>query len=356
MNINFLSPDKEKKWDEFVIAHPKASVFHLTGFKKVIEELFGYRAFYFYLEENEDIKMILPTFLVSGLFSPRRRLLSVPCFECGGILSVYSEPAAYKTFIQFILDIMKKEKIDYTEIHYPLGQDDTILNSYFIKTIYSKYAVLKLETPDYMFKKKIDYQVRKAINKAIRNGLEVFEDKNLNIYSSNFFPMYLSWMKYRHGTPPFPKKFWVLCQKYLSNFLKGFYVTYKQEIIAYLLGFVIGHRIYIANIVSPQKYWNLRPNDLVHWAFIKWGAENDYHYFDFGSARYEGQIYYKKKWGCDFYDYEIHYLGVSQNFRKPKVRTPEDFKYKLLAWVWKQLIPLSITPYLGGFIRKHLVY
>jgi Acetyltransferase (GNAT) domain len=73
---------------------------------------------------------------------------------------------------------------------------------------------------------------------------------------------------------------------------------HEQQTAAVLLGAICGVRLQIYITASSPKALIWRPNDLAHWELIAWAASQGLRWFDFGSARYDGQIQFKKKWGA----------------------------------------------------------
>src|SRR5260370_1473819 len=62
----------ERRWDEFVIASPDGSFFHLSGWKQVIEKAFGFQTFYLIARRDGVITGVLPlTHVISRLFGSR---------------------------------------------------------------------------------------------------------------------------------------------------------------------------------------------------------------------------------------------------------------------------------------------
>jgi hypothetical protein len=45
-------PDDEQRWDEFVLAHPGGTFFHLAGWKRVIERAFRHPTHYLIAERS----------------------------------------------------------------------------------------------------------------------------------------------------------------------------------------------------------------------------------------------------------------------------------------------------------------
>ena len=72
-------------WDAFVRAHQHGSPFHLTAWKRSIEETFGYQPLYLLAEEEGRLRGVLPLFLVRNLLG--KALISSPFAVYGGPLA-----------------------------------------------------------------------------------------------------------------------------------------------------------------------------------------------------------------------------------------------------------------------------
>ena len=46
MNIEILQPDEFDIWDRYVMEHPCSTLYHLSGWKKVIEKAYGHKTYY----------------------------------------------------------------------------------------------------------------------------------------------------------------------------------------------------------------------------------------------------------------------------------------------------------------------
>jgi hypothetical protein len=138
--------------------------------------------------------------------------------------------------------------------------------------------------------------------------------------------------------------------------MKIFWAMYNGRPISGLLGFACGQRISIINIVSDETFWEIRPNDLIHWEYIKWAHAAGYQYFDFGSIRYEGQLRYKQKWGCTIEDHGYYHLGsqAKQGADEPTTFDSSSNAMKLLSKLWSGYVPGIITRMVGPVLRKNL--
>jgi serine/alanine adding enzyme len=340
------------EWNQFAKSQQGVGFYHLSQYSKLIEETYGYEAVGFILKKGGQIQAVLPaSFSKSILFG--KKLVSQPFSEYGGILSGAIEENGYSVLLRYVKEYCLRRGIPNLEIHGNLGLPDDIKDGYFLAANPYRYAVLKLlADPESMRKMVFDYQIRKALNKAERSAVRGFQDSSPEIIKEKFWPLFLRSMK-RLGSPPHPLNYFMRLQKYYPENLKVFWAEVQGKLVSALLGFAVGKRIQITNIVSDESHWELRPNDFVHWEFIKWGCENGYEEFDFGSARYEGQVKYKKKWGAEFNDCGYYYLSTDNK----GVRTfnSSSDTMALFSQLWSRVMPLAVTPLIGPVIRKHLV-
>jgi lipid II:glycine glycyltransferase (peptidoglycan interpeptide bridge formation enzyme) len=99
----------------------------------------------------------------------------------------------------------------------------------------------------------------------------------------------------------------------------------------------------------------MRPNDLAHWELIQWAISMGLRVFDFGSARYRGQIQFKKKWGVSLHEYCNYTIGPPNSAFRSKIQTMRTNSSRMTAvsrlrgWI----VPVGLTRLLGPAIRKY---
>src|SRR5437868_1013407 len=80
------------RWDAFVLACPQATFFHRAGWLGILEQQFGHRCFFLYVEQDGEIAGVLPLAQVkSRLFG--HALVALPFAVYGGV-AASSEAAA----------------------------------------------------------------------------------------------------------------------------------------------------------------------------------------------------------------------------------------------------------------------
>jgi hypothetical protein len=52
INIRLYEKIDQQAWDNYVMSHPRGTIFHLTNWKRVIEKTFGHKSYYLMAVEN----------------------------------------------------------------------------------------------------------------------------------------------------------------------------------------------------------------------------------------------------------------------------------------------------------------
>lgn len=334
IKVKILTQDREKEWDDFVRNREGGRFSFLTGYKKVVEETFGYKAKYFILEKDNRIQGILPCFLAAG------KLISIPFGVYGGLLEGVLDHEEEALAFEEIKKVFPKIKINGVKNNFLRKNLDGELSHYC--------ALLELGTrSEEILWQSFDYAVRKNIKKAQDFGVQIFQDNSKQAIKKWFYPLYLQEMK-MFGTPPYPLKFFLNFSEFLSEGLKVFFAKTKDgKVVASLFG--IGchdQNFYIHFNPSLEKYRYQRPNDLLHWEMIKQVKKDGYLFFDFGPMKYEGQQRFKEKWGIE----KIEYWQYSSD----EIKSSKGQGQKVFSFVWKYFMPGFLAQRIGPLIRKKL--
>ncbi len=322
-------------------------IFHTFNYKKFIEDAFNIEYRKFALVENKKIKLVLPIVEVkSGLFG--NKVISSAYLEYGGFCGNVA-------YVNGVLDHLEKifsKDYDYLEVRG--GQQlfdafDAVLSSRLIKQNLYKRFVLPLADEETVWKN-IQKSKRKAIKKSLKSvGVKEIPFSDL----AEFYHLYCRNMR-SFGSPPYSKKYFISFYKNIvETGLGKIYGTYHQEkLISALLGFTYHDRVHIIIAVSDEKYHEFRPNDAVHWHFIKWACSNGYKLFDFGRVREEsGQYEYKRKWGPQLLELPSYFMLWKT--KSIPTTDPEAPKYQFAVKLWKKM-PLWFTKLVGPYLRKRL--
>ena len=223
----------------------------------------------------------------------------------------------------------------------------------FPTATFAKIASLDLrpDIDDEAFLASLRKRTRQAVGRAVRRGYEArvapLDAEGLG----PFYDRYVRYIQSRHGSPCVAKAhFERLAEAYGEKLLLSVVRGPEGERAAWLLGFV--HEptksCQVTDIVCDPARMVDNVNDLVYWGLMRHLRARGIERFDFGIARYEGQTFYKKKWGCEFRN--LHVV-MSRPGLEPK--DPDQGIYPFVREAWKRL-PFPIHAWLGPKLRARL--
>ena len=331
--MHLLKLKKENnQWRNF-LKQNEHLIIHTPEWKSFIEQTFSRTRATYYAIANQkgEIRFMLPVFHTKLSLVPN---VSSAFLEYGGPAGKISS----KEFQKIKLKLPKN-------IEVRQGLNTNLLRKNFAEIKHFKRFVLALKTEEETWMHIHKFK-RKAVRLAEKSGIIVKDvsEKELD----DLYALYLKAMK-QFGTPPYAKKYFKNFYKFFvsRNLAKVLGAYYKGKLVAFLTGFIVCKRIHININVSDNKYLKFRPNDALHWEFIKWGCNNKFKEFDFGRVREEsGQFAFKKKWKAELLDLSHFY------FSKPKhVSDVSDLKFQMFTKLWSR-VPTSISRKIGPWLRE----
>ncbi len=182
-------------WDEYVTRHPRATFFHQTGWKRVLERAFPHAAYYLVAERAGAICGVLPMFLCRGLRG-RLGLYSLPHTVFGGPLG--DDRAVEESLLAAAHNLGSSLGARVLEL----------------RNRYENLLDLPVHEGNVTFEKELPATVdevrgtfpknaRAAINQAVkRNGLSAAFTQELDVFYEILGQTY-----HRLGSPLFPREF-----------------------------------------------------------------------------------------------------------------------------------------------------
>ena len=346
-------PEGSAAWDRFVEAHPEGRFCQLWGFKRVLEEVYGYRCIYLNIVSGERRVGIFPSILVRR---GNGRLISLPFQEYGGPLLDDLSEHQQRYVAGLLLGAAQQEGCSAVEIRGGTGCEKLAGTDLCVRQPLHAYAVLNLAPEMDLWRHSLTSEARKGVNRARKAGLTGDVRLGQDAVSDPFYALYLVSMR-RLGVPPHPLQFFRTLADGLGRRLVASWVEKRGEPVAVLLGAVTGRRIQIYVTASDSSAWSLRPNDLAHWELIRWAASSGLRLFDFGSARYSGQIQFKKKWGSTLHEYAYYSIAPANGSGSGRVKqlteTSSPF-FVGMSHLWRRVVPDPVAKVLGRPIRRYL--
>ncbi|MFX0134316.1 MAG: lipid II:glycine glycyltransferase FemX [Candidatus Hodarchaeota archaeon] len=346
--IEIINPEEDARWDRFVENHEMGLIYHLSGWKKVIEKTFPHiRGIFFALVENNEIKAALPIYEVKSWLTGHR-FVSVPFAQfCDPLVSSATD---LKLILQKLQDELRAESLEIK-----IMNSSIFFNQLSLELIHhSKYHYILLDKPPDLLKKQFHRTcVRQRISRALESNIEVTHCAS-KTELQEFFLLH-SHTRKRLGLPPQPIDFFYnLWDIFSSNNMLEIVLASKDEIvIAALLLFKFRNRVTVEISAYDEKYLNFSPTHLLFWETIKSSFEGGYQIYDFGrtSLNSDSLIKFKNHWGTETIDLPTYF---KPNINDPNKMIKENsIKYKLIK-NFCRISPQPIYQIIGKMVYRHI--
>ena len=327
-----------KAWDEYVHRCPTASHSHLSGWRRIIETVYGHPTFYLWGREDGTTVGVLPLVLMrSFLFG--RSLVSLPFLDDGGICAD-SEEIRLELY-ERCLQLGYEYRTDVLDLRHRLPNPLALASNGSKVT----FMLELVADPDRMWKNfnaKLRNQIRKAMKSDLTaswcgaDGLSSFYD----VFAINMRDL---------GSPVHSCRFFAAILEEFSDSVRLLLVRKGRQVIGGGLCLLFKDTMIMPWASSRRDFFSLCPNNLLYWEAIRWGCESGYRRFDFGrSAPGSGTYRFKKQWGA--VEQPLHWQCLNKS--GTTLRT-DDPRYQWAIRVWSSL-PVAITNFVGPILRRQM--
>lgn len=338
MEIRPPKPEDDRAWDAFVLGHALGSPFHLTAWKKSIEEVFHYRPMYLLASEGGTIRGVLPLFLVKSLIVGKV-LISSPFAVYGGILADSAE--VRDALAQSVKQLGESLDVEYIELRNAYAEQCAglaRLEGYvaFKQRLSPDEAALLESIP-----RKTRRMVRKSLESALTTRRETVSPAFEDLYSRNLR---------RLGTPNFPSRHFAALARHFGEAVDIREVVHSGRVIAAVMTFYFRDQVLPYYGASDPTFNSLAPNNYMYFDLMRWAGQNGYALFDFGrSKEVSGSHDFKAHWGME--EVKLPYEVVLIRRKSLPNFNPNNPRFRTAIKIWQHL-PLAVTRALGPmFVR-----
>ena len=342
VTVRELRDDDRDRVDRYVASSPDSTLYHRTGWKDIVEDVFAHRVTYLLAEGRDDgLRGLLPmAHLRSRLFG--NYFVSMPYVNYGGVCA--DDGTARDALLGEAVGIARRSNAEFVEFR----QTVRLGNGMPVK---EKKVAMTLALPPTSgelwdtFHSKVRSQIKRPQKEGLTfrvGGLEEV-DPFYRVFSRNMRDL---------GTPVYPKRFF---QAILRRFPESTWIctVYRDE-APLASGFLCGFkdRLEIPWASSLREFSRLSPNMLLYWGALRFGCEAGYKVFDFGrSTPGEGTYRFKEQWGAKPVPLYWHYW-LRGEAGLPELN-PSNRKYAAAIALWKRL-PLAVANAVGPRIVRNL--
>ena len=370
VKIKIIKSTNTEVWDAYVLNHPEANLYHLSGWKTVIEKTYGLKTYYLIASASQPLGFPASQLNIVGIlplvhlkhFIFGNNLVSIPYFDMGGTLADNDETE--KALLSEAITLAEKLNANNIELRHitPISWIDsndskqTTRNSQLATRnwafqIRSHKIRMTLDLPESSetlmksFKSKLRSQIKKPVKEGLKakiGSLELLDD---------FYRVFLINMR-DLGSPVHSKR---LIENVLKEFPdKAKIVMIYKDNLPIACSLVVGFKDTLENpwASALRQYSRLSPNMLLYWTMLEYACDNGYNCFDFGrSSPDEGTYKFKKQWGGK--PNPLHWHYISLNDQPFEEGTSEKSKFDKAIHYWQKL-PVLVTQIIGPMIRKQI--
>ncbi|MFN0314993.1 MAG: FemAB family XrtA/PEP-CTERM system-associated protein [Burkholderiales bacterium] len=340
MQVTEAAQRDRDRWDAFVHTCPEATFFHRFGWKPLIERVFGHRTFFLMAERGGDIEGVMPLVQVKSMLFGHG-LVSLPFGVYGGPAGVSDEAAHALT------DAAVKLAGDLGAKHLEL-RNRAALNPQWprqdLYVTFRKEILADEEANMLAIPRKQRAMVRKGIKAGLRSEIDSGTERFFQLYAGNV---------HRHGTPPFPKRYFDALKEEFGEDVEALIVVDAQGVsLSGVLSFYFRDEVLPYYAGDDPRARDVAANDFKYWELMRRACARGLRVFDYGrSKRGTGSFDFKKNWG--FEPQPLHYeYWLSSGDRIPQ-NNPSNPKYKAFIALWRRM-PRPVANVLGPYLSRHL--
>ena len=341
--MRILDPLTDSQWDEKLLAHEDAAVFHTAAWARVLRDSYGYSCCYLAEPSGNRFAFLLPLMDVRSLLTGRRGI-SLPFTDFCEPLLEESLPASEA--LDLLVELGRQRGWKYFELR---GGDRIFADFQPAMTVMS-HALDLTPSEDALFAR-VKESTRRNIRKAKREGVAISIGTSGEMVAAFYRLNCLT--RREHGLPPQPLSFFRYLHEHLLEKGKGCVAlaSFKGHGIGGAVYLHFGRNALYKYGASDRRFQYLRPNDLVMWEAIRWYRTRGFQQLGFGRTelQHEGLRRYKLAWGAveqsmPYYRYDL----AQRVFR----RMNENSSGGIASRVFRRL-PVTISRLIGSLLYRH---
>jgi len=329
-------------WDTYVLKSSRSAGYHLSGWRRVIEEAFGHPTYYLSMKgQGGTIHGVVPLVLLASR-GFGRFMVSLPFVNYGGLIADSQE---VRSLLEaFMIEQAKALKADHVELRHEEKTDTSWVSR-------ERKVSMRLPLPASYeellkgFPSKLRSQVRRAQKEGMLAKIGGHE------HLDAFYAVFSRCMR-DLGTPVYGKGFFSKILEIFPKEARICIVSLGDQPVA--AGFLYGFRssLEIPWAASDKRFNKLAPNMLLYGSVLEYACQQGFQIFDFGRSTPDSGTYrFKAQWGAQ--PKQLHwYYWMKDGHPVPQLN-PQNPKYALAIRLWQKL-PLMVANVLGPHIVKHL--
>lgn len=349
-----IDPRHDPRWDEFVLAHPLGQIYHLSGWREVLESCFSHIQGRFLARvegEEARIRSGLPLYEVRSWLLGTR-MISAPFATLFDPL--VDGPEDLSALLGRALTLAKESRARYVEIR-SLDASPWFAGSEFGEVRHFLHHVIDLSVPlEALWRSFHRSCVRQRIARAESSGLKVRQGKDESDIKA--FHELLARTRRRRSLPAQPYRFIEALWRVFGQDgrFKLLLADKDGRVAAGLLLFVFKDRVTAEFLASDEAFNGLSPVHGLFWQAIQWAHREGFRVFDLGRTApgNKSLIEFKGHWGTAVRELPQFFFPPGAGRKTTRVET--SWKYKAAKALASPKTPDMIYEWVGSLIYRHL--
>lgn len=339
VSVREYSHSDRERWDAFVLKHPSATFFHLSGWSRVMERTFKYPSCALYAERNGAISGVLPLFYIRNWLLGRC-LISTPFAVYGGIAA--ADQQSYAALLEKARQIAEEQDVQYLELRNCGGEIEPGFHANTRYVTFTSEMSAEPEANLNRLPRDTRYMIRKAQKNAltVQHGIEALPQ---------FYELMAISLK-RLGTPMFPYSLFTNLADECPAALDLLMVYSGQKPVNGVLTFMFRDTVLPYYAGAGPDAPRLAANNLMYWELMRWAATKGYRRFDFGRSKTgTGAYAFKSQWNMTISPLRYRFYLVKKK-ALPDF-SPANPRFQKAANLWSRL-PLRLTQAVGPHVVR----
>lgn len=337
-------------WDAYVDAHPRATGYHLWGWRLPLEQVFGHRWLSLVAAEGERVRGLLPLVLVQRR-PLRPQIVTGPFGAYAGAIG--DSPAIESALYEQAIQLARQQRASFLLVK-TIDEHPVLRGAGWRLHPNHSHSCLDLpQDPDQLWRS-VRSEIRNRVRKAEKHGLTVRPGA---AHLDGFYRAYAGRM-HDLGSPVQPKRFFEATLEGLGQRAELYTVWHADEVVGGALYFSCRGTAYVPWLGCERRYFGHGIYQLLYWSILReiCGRET---VFDFGRStlskdQRSGTQTAKERWGARTTPvYHFHFSPAGRDASPPE---PDGRLGTYFTATWKRL-PRPVATALGStFIRYFVAY
>jgi Acetyltransferase (GNAT) domain len=348
--VYLVDPLTDPRWDEFVQLHPRACLFHSSGWLRALAVTYGYRPIAYTTCSADEPLLHAAVVCEIDSWLTGRRLVALPFSDhCEWLVDRKEDTLAISTILE---NSIKRQRWRYLELRTlsPTRIPVELARAQVRYTFHLLDLRPDLETIFANFHKS---SIQRKIKRADRDGL-VYSEGTSDLLLNNFYRL-LRITRERHRLPPQPKKWFANLIKHFGDGVKIRMASKDGIPAAAMLTVRFKDTMVYKYGCSDLRFNRFGSMHLLFWNAIQEAKRADLKAFDFGrtDADQQGLINFKGRWGGVESVLDYSRYSVGQTSGHVFDMSTGKLKARAAKYIVSHL-PSSVVSRIGEALYRHV--